>query len=67
MPDRFVSVSNCAAIKETPKAILVQCAEWEEDLWIPKSQISDDSEVAADGDEGTLVISSWIAEQKGIS
>jgi hypothetical protein len=37
-----------------------------DEYWIPQSQIEDESEVWKKGDEGTLVISEWIAEQKGI-
>lgn len=33
-------------------------------LCIPQSQIDDSSEVWKPGDEGELVISQWIAEQK---
>jgi hypothetical protein len=35
-----------------------------EQVWIPKSQIHDDSEVYKRGTEGVLVISEWIVEQK---
>jgi hypothetical protein len=34
--------------------------------WIPKSQIDDDSEVWKEGQDGTLVISEWIAMQKAL-
>lgn len=37
-----------------------------EEIWIPKSQITDDSEVYETGTEGTLVVTEWIAEQKGL-
>jgi hypothetical protein len=52
--------------KMTEKALKVVI---EDDVyWIPKSQIDDDSEVYDDGEhnEGTLIISEWIAEQKGL-
>ena len=48
----------------SPKAILVVIEGTE--YWIPQSQVDDDSEVWAKGDEGTLVITEWIAMQKGI-
>lgn len=35
-------------------------------LWIPNSQVDDDSEVWKSGDQGMLVISEWIANQKGL-
>ena len=34
--------------------------------WIPQSQIDDDSEVYRANDHGKLVISEWIAIQKGL-
>lgn len=33
--------------------------------WVPKSQIHPDSPVQSLGDEGELVCSLWIAQQKG--
>lgn len=34
--------------------------------WFPKSQITDDSEVWKQGDEGDLVVTKWIAREKGL-
>lgn len=53
-------------LKSTSKALLVNVDG--EEMWIPKSQIHDDSEVFDDDEhsQGTLVISEWIAEQKGL-
>jgi len=48
-------------------AILVEDEDGEE-VWIPNSQIDDDSEIWEDsekGEEGKLVISEWLATQKG--
>lgn len=66
--DDLVYFKDCTVITETEKALLVECAEWEGDMWIPKSQIHDDSEVygGKDGTEGTLIISAWLAKQKGL-
>ena len=52
------------AIKSTDKAVLIETEG--EEFWIPQSQIEDDSEVWEEGDEGTLVITDWIAEKKGL-
>ncbi len=49
--------------KETDKALL--CTVDDEDVWVPKSQVHADSEVYQEGDEGDLVVSEWIARQKG--
>jgi len=50
--------------KETTDALL--CVIDGKPHWIPKSQISDDSEVSSEGDEGTLVLSEWISIEKGL-
>ena len=52
-------------IAETVDAVRVQLEDREE--WIPKSQISDNSEVYAKGHSGVLTISPWIAKQKGLA
>lgn len=57
-----VTVVRC-----TDKAVLIHYEGV--DAWIPFSQILDDSEVydtAKPGDEGTLCIPVWLAEQKGL-
>jgi len=50
--------------KDTGKALLINFGNDEKE-WVPSSQIHDDSEVYRDGDHGKLVITRWIAEQKG--
>jgi len=37
----------------------------EEELWIPKSQILDSSEVMELGDAGSLHVTMWLAKEKG--
>lgn len=49
---------------ETAKALLVVVDG--EEAWIPKGQIHDDSEVYRQGHTGTLIVSEWIAKQKGL-
>lgn len=55
--------------KATEKALLVRRTLGNElPDWIPKSQIDKESEISHDaeeGDEGTLIVSEWIADQKG--
>ena len=57
---------HAVCIGERPKALLMDIDG--EEIWIPKSQIHDNSEVydAGEHDEGTLVITEWIAKQKGL-
>lgn len=37
-----------------------------EEYWIPWSQVSEDCALEANGDQGALIITKWIAQQKGI-
>lgn len=60
-----VRIPDVKAIKGTDRAVLVEVDG--ENIWIPQSHIDDDSEVSKDGDEGTLVISEWIAKRKGLA
>lgn len=55
---------DAISIAETDSAVL--CEIDGEQIWIPKSQIDDDSEVWENGQEGVLVMTEWIAEQKGL-
>lgn len=66
-----IRITDATSTDESPLALKVW-AEWPaghprcRTLWIPKSQIDDDSEVWQKNQEGDLVISEWIAHQKGI-
>ena len=57
-----VRLFDVEAIRSTDKAVL--CRIEDEEVWIPQSQIDDESEVWEEGDQGTLVISQWLADQK---
>lgn len=63
--DETVSLQGVYVKHATEKALL--CVINGAEHWIPKSQIDDASEVFDDlsNDEGTLVISQWLASQKG--
>ena len=58
------SFDGVTCLRSTDKAILVRIDGV--DVWIPQSHVHDDSEVYKAGDEGTLVISEWMATQKGL-
>lgn len=62
--DKNVVINRCECLHETDKALLVDVGE-PDGVWVPKSQIHDDSEVYENGGTGKLVVSKWIAEQKG--
>ncbi len=58
------------ALAESGKAIKVQLKDGRV-LWVPNSQVHDNSEIYAEGkvikgSPGTLVLTTWIAEQKGL-
>lgn len=58
-----IRIEDAKCIAATSKAICVEIDG--EEYWIPQSQVHEDSEVYNHGDQGTLVISEWIAKQKG--
>lgn len=52
----------------TDKAYLVELKNLDnktEQMWIPKSQVKS-TDCLAEGDEGTMEITEWIAKQKGL-
>jgi len=61
-----VSFENVICERQTAQAILVYLPDREEPVWIPQSQIDDTSEVWKEGQQGDLVVSEWIAVQKGL-
>ena len=63
--DKTFEIENCEVLKETQKAILVEADVFDEPVWIPISQIDDDSEVYGIGHAGTLIITSWLARTNG--
>lgn len=58
-------IENAKCIKQTSKAILVEAPEFEIPQWIPQTQIDEDSEVYKLNTEGDLIISDWLATEKG--
>lgn len=60
---KLVCCAGAKAVRETEKALLCQVDGME--VWIPKSQIDDESEVWTEGTEGTLVVTAWFAKEKG--
>jgi hypothetical protein len=65
MPRPKVSLDEVFCKAETEDAIL--CSVPNQGLvWIPKSQVDDDSEVQERNDTGTLIISEWWAEKKDL-
>jgi len=59
---RCIRIENVECSKETDNAILIHFDDGEEH-WIPKSQISADSEVFEAYTKGDLIVYQWFAEQ----
>lgn len=58
-------LGQARVIQETDKAILVRLED-EQEVWIPKSVIHDNSEVYSEkSGEGMLVVAEWWAERNG--
>jgi hypothetical protein len=65
------AIEGCECIRETEKAILCRIPDALEEgdyreTWIPKSQVTDDSEVYKKGDEGTLIVTAWFARKEDL-
>ena len=60
-----VAIDAEEIVAETPSVILARLEDRE--LWIPKSQISDNSEVYKNGHSGSLIVSPWYAEKNGLT
>lgn len=62
--DRWVHISDVECEQESPKAILIHYEN--EDIWIPKIAIHEDSEVYEAGTTGTLIVAEYIASDRGL-
>lgn len=61
---KWVDVADVVVLRETAKALQVRVSGGEP-VWVPFSQIADDSPVRYDGESGVLRVSEWIAKEKG--
>lgn len=60
-----VELEDVVVLVETEAALLVRLEDGAE-TWIPLSHVDDDSPCYRKGDTGTLIVSAWIAEKKGL-
>ncbi len=69
VPMGYADFPNTVVRGESEKALKVELDSGEH-IWVPKSLIADESEVNSDeegeGNEGTLIIPEWWAEDKGL-
>lgn len=59
MSDKYVQV-NCRFLRETANAVLIEVED--KQMWIPLSQVSEMHK----GSNGSIVMSQWIAINKGL-
>ena len=65
MPRPTVELTDVECIKETDEALL--CIIDDDEVWIPRSHVNEDeTEVFHEGDLGTLVVTEWMATEKGL-
>lgn len=64
-------IENAQVLQESQKgmsdegAILVDAPDLMKPEWIPKNQITEESEVYEMGTEGSLIITEWLARKQG--
>ena len=63
--EECVVIEGAECLRESAKAIQVRIEN--EDKWIPKSLIHDDSECHKADTSGTLIVPAWFAEKEGLS
>lgn len=63
--EETVELYDVVAKLHTDDAVLCELEPGDE-VWIPKSQVDETSQVFEEGDEGTLVVSRFIADKKGL-
>jgi len=66
MDDESTWLGQGTVIKATDRALLIRIVTRDEPIWVPKSQIHDDSEVYAEGHEGDVYVTSWWAAKEGL-
>ena len=58
-------IEDVEVLEDKPGALLCLFPDGQE-IWIPKSQIDEKSEVREHSDSGTLVIPAWLAKNEGL-
>lgn len=59
------TIKDCVCLQATEKAVNVKMPDGEE-AWFPRTQLAKGNEILDDADQGTLVVTAWIAKQKGL-
>lgn len=65
--EKNVEITGARCLRDSKMAVLIRIT-WKDkvqEFWVPQSQVHAHSEVWVPGDEGKLVISKWIAIERG--
>ncbi len=62
----WVHLSVAKIVRETDAAFLVRLEDGDEEVWLPKSQISDPEDYEVGDEDVTISITEWLAQQKGL-
>ena len=58
-------IEDAVCVDETDDAVKVESLFFDEDEWIPKRGIHEDSDIQELDDEGTLLVEAWLARDRG--
>lgn len=61
-----IEIEDVTVIKASDRALLIKTEDGRE-VWIPKSQTLEGTEVGAEGDVGAIVIPAWLAGRAGLA
>lgn len=66
--DEDYEIEGAVCVGHTDKALLIRAPEFSGDTWIPKSVVTEDSEVYGPSFDaagpGTLIVKGWYAEKE---
>ena len=65
MDEEPFGIDDVVCIVETDDAVKVESPFFDEDGWIPKRGIHDESDIQGLDDEGTLLVEAWLARDRG--
>lgn len=63
---RWVHLNVLLVKKATDKALLVVIDGEDEEVWLPRSQISDPDDYEEGDEDCTISITEWLAKEKGL-
>jgi len=62
--EKHIYCDDVQVLSESPRAVLVYLGGKE--YWVPKSQIHPTSDVYEKGQHGRIIITKWIAKERGL-